>query len=177
MSALAWASVILAAATLTASASPQEGIPLVEKPGHITEASLVVDATPQQVYDALTNFTQWRSLFSDVLALEVRPGGREHAQVRFRSRALDRWVTIQFDNTPGQLIRFHNVNNPLGTRARGEYRLTPIDGGRRTHITAWVYLDVVGAPGLFVRSKTIRGFRQAKLEADARDVKRRFART
>jgi hypothetical protein len=178
MSRHVWAAAIVAVAALTAGASRASArVALVERPGHVTEASIVVDATPQQVYDQLTDFPHWRSLFSDVLALEVRPGGREHAQVRFRSRALDRWVTIQFDNVPGKVIRFKNVDNRLGTRARGEYRLTPIEGGRRTQITAWVYLDVVGAPGLFIRSKTIRGFRQAKLEADATDVKRRFTRT
>ena len=83
----------------------------------------------------------------------------------------------QFDNVPGKLIRFKNVETPLGTRASGEYRLAPIDGGTRTQITAWVYLDIVGAPGLFVRDSTIRQLRQAKVEADATDVKRRFART
>jgi uncharacterized protein YndB with AHSA1/START domain len=175
MSSRVWSAAIVAVAALASSVEAR--VALVEKPGHVTAVSIVVDAPPQQVYDQLTDFPHWRSLFSDVLSLEVRPGGREHAQVRFKSHALDRWVTVQFDNVPGQLIRFKNVDNPLGTRARGEWRLSPIDGGTRTQITAWVYLDVVGAPGLFVRSKTIRGFRQAKLAVDASDVKRRFTRT
>jgi len=85
-------------------------------------------------------------------------------------------VTVKFDNIPGQVIRFRNVKTPLGTRARGEYRLMPLDGGTRTQITAWVYLDVVGASGWFVRDKTIRGYRRAKVAADATDVKRRFAK-
>lgn len=164
---------VLALTTEALGADP--GIRLVEKPGHITEATIVVDAPPAEVYAALTDYPRWQRVFSDVLALEVRPGGRERAEVRFKSRALEHWVTVKFDNIPGQVIRFKNVKTPLGTRARGEYRLVPIDGGTRTQITAWVYLDVVGASGLFVRDKTIRGYRRAKVAADTRDVQRRFA--
>lgn len=169
---------VLAALALTTDAfgGSEPSIQLVERPGHITEARIVVDASPQQVYDALTDFPRWQSVFSDVLELEVRPGGRERAEVRFKSKALEHYVTVKFDNIPNQVIRFRNVKTPLGTRARGEYRLVPLDGGTRTQITAWVYLDVVGAPGLFVRDKTIRGYRRAKVTADTMDVKRRFAK-
>jgi uncharacterized protein YndB with AHSA1/START domain len=178
MSTRALCSAVLAALALTTDAfgGSDPGIQLVERPGHITEARIVVDAPPQQVYDLLTDYPRWQAVFTDVLALEVRPGGRERAEVRFKSRALDHWVTVKFDNIPGHVIRFKSVKTPLGTRARGEYRLMPLDGGTRTQITAWVYLDVVGAPGLFVRDKTIRGYRRAKVAADVRDVQRRFAK-
>jgi hypothetical protein len=178
MSTRALSFAVLAALALSTEAfgGADPSIQLVEKPGHITETTIVVDAPPRQVYDLLTDYPRWQAVFSDVLSLEVRPGGREHAEVRFKSRALEHWVTVRFDNIPGQVVRFRNVKTPLGTRARGEYRLMPLDNGTRTQITAWVYLDVVGASGLFVRDNTIREYRRAKVAADAQDVMRRFAK-
>lgn len=176
MSTQPWLSGILVAAAATAQAYAQPAeVPLIERPGHITEATIVVDATPAQVYDLVTDYANWRSVFSDVLSVEVKGGGREDAKVRFKSRALEHTVTVQFENIAGKAIRFRGIEGPPGGRARGEYQLAAIDGGKRTQITARIYMDVVGAPGLFVRDKTIRGYRQAKLRADALDLMRRFA--
>ena len=95
--------------------------------------------------------------------------------MRFKSNALGHTVTVVFDNDPDRRIAFRGVEGPPGGRARGSYVLTPIDGGKRTQVTAELYLDVVGAPGVFVRDSKIRDMRQAKLRADIQDVLGHFA--
>ena len=151
-----------------------EDLQLVEKPHHVTEARIVIDATPDEVYELVTTYHQWRWYFSDIRAVSVEDGDRDHARVRFKSNTLGRTVTVQFDNEPGRSISFRGVEGPPGGRASGEYDLVPIDNGKRTQVTARLYMDVVGAPGLFVRDKQIREMRQAKLRADLNDIAAHF---
>jgi uncharacterized membrane protein len=152
-----------------------DGVAIAEKPGHITEATVVVDATPAEIYALVTDYAQWRSVLSDVTSVTVTSGARRNARVLFRSRALAHEVTVVFDNVANDTIRFKGVDGPPGGRASGTYVLRPIDGGRRTQVTARLYLDVVGVPGMFVRDSTLRSMRQAKLRADLMDVAHRFA--
>jgi uncharacterized membrane protein len=166
------ASLVLAAVTSDAAA---QGVQLVERPGHVTEARVVVDASPSEIYALVTSYGNWPAIFSDVASVEVRSGDRQHARVRFRSRALGTTVTVAFDNVPGRAIRFHGIEGPPGGRADGEYDLVPLADGR-THVVARLYMDVVGAPGLFVRDARIRDMRRTKLRADMEDVARFFAR-
>lgn len=135
---------------------------------------MIVDATPDQIYDLVTDYANWRSVLSDIESVAVVGGDREHAQVRFKSRALQHEVTVQFDNVPGHQIRFQGIKGPPGGRASGLFQLDPIDE-RHTKVTAKLYMDVVGIPSLFVRSSTIRGMREQKLRSDMTDVLRYFA--
>jgi hypothetical protein len=161
------------AALAVASETRAEPFTLSEKTGHITEGTVIVDATPAEVYAVVTDYENWRSVFSDVVSVDVKSGDREHAKVRFKSRALEHKVTVEFDNTPDRLITFRGIKGPPGGRARGWYVLTPLPGGR-TQIQANLYMDVVGAPSVFVSDSKIRSMRQAKLRADMTDVMRRF---
>ena len=147
---------------------------MTERPGRITEAIAIVDATPEQIYDLVTDYANWRNVLSDVQSVSLEAGGRRHAQVRFRSRALQHEVTVQFDNVPGRQIRFQGIKGPPGGRASGEFLLEPIDA-HRTKVTARLYMDVVGVPSLFVRGSSIRAMREDKLRSDMADVVRRFA--
>lgn len=149
-------------------------IALNDKPGDITEATVILDAPPSEIYALVTDYAQWGMIFSDVLSVRVKGGGRDNARVEFKSRVLENQVTIEFANQPDQLITFRGVEGPRGGRARGSYLLTPIDGGARTVVTANLYLDVVGVPGLFVSDAKIKRMRQAKLRADLTDLSRRF---
>jgi len=160
----------------TAADTRAQPVTLVEKPGHITEGVVTVDATPAQIYALVTDYANWRALLTDVLAVTVKAGGRADAKVRFRSRTLEHEVTVQFDNDPDHSINFRGIEGPPGGRASGSYWLAPIDGGTRTSITARLYLDVVGLAGVFVSDAKLRKMRQAKLRADLTDVARRFAR-
>lgn len=157
-------------------AAHAQRIALVERPNHTTEATVDVDAPPDEVYALVTDYASWPRVLSDVTEVSIRAGGRDNASVHFRSHALAHAVTIAFENEPGRRISFRGIEGPPGGRASGTYLLTPIDGGRRTHVTATLYLDVVGVAGVFVRDKKTRAMREAKLTADLGDVVRHFAR-
>lgn len=151
------------------------GITITEKPGHVTEARATIDATPAQIYALVTDYAHWVPVLTDIKSVTVESGGRRNATVRFTSRVLEHEVTVVFDNDVDRMIRFRGIKGPPGGRASGTYVLTPIDGGRRTEVTAHLYLDVVGVVGVFVSDSKIRAMRQAKLRADLTDVKRYFA--
>jgi hypothetical protein len=154
----------------TASIAEAQAIALTEGAKHETQASIIVDATPHAVYVLVTDYRNWRNVFSDVLTVSVKGGTAENAKVRFKSRALEHTVTVQFDNVPDQLIRFVGIDGPPGGKAHGEYLLTPIGDGSRTLVTARLYMDVDGPAALFVREKKVREMRRAKLSSDLRDA-------
>jgi len=152
------------------------GLTLVERPNHVTEGTVTVDATPAEVYALVTDYARWRSVLTDIKSVTVKSGGRRDAKVKFSSRALEHEVTVEFDNEVDRTIRFRGIQGPPGGRASGQFVLQPIDGGKRTLVTASLYMDVVGIPGVFVRDSTIRAMRQAKLRADLTDVAQWFAK-
>lgn len=166
--------VLLAVSTTAHADSSSQNLQLTELPHHVTEARAVIDARPDEIYELVTTYRAWRTILSDILSVSVESGDREHARVRFKSRALRNTVTVEFDNEPGRTIRFRGVKGPPGGRASGVYALIPIDNGTRTQVVAQLYMDVVGAPGLLVREKTIRGMRRAKLRADLTDIEHYF---
>ena len=160
--------------TLAANAHA-DAVALAEKPDHVTEATVTVDAPPDAVYRAVTDYAEWPSLLSDVISARVESGGREDARVKFRSRVLGHEFTIAFANIPDRQISFHGVEGPPGGRAKGTYTLYPVDGGKRTRVVADLYLDVVGPVGWMVRDSKTRDMRHAKLERDFSDVEKHFA--
>lgn len=162
---------VMAAVSATAYADRVE---LTERGGNITDASIIVDATPQEVYALVTDYARWPQLFSDVRGVRVERAGRETALVRFHSMAFNDEVTLEFSNDPDRALRFKGVKGPPGGRASGTVLLEPIDGGQRTRVRAALYVDVVGSAGWFVSDSRIKRMRHAKLRADLRDVLRAF---
>jgi len=164
------------ATTITGAALASDAragqISLHNKPSHITEATVVVDASPAQIYALVIDYSRWPTIFTDVASVHVERGGPRDGRVQFRSRILDHEVTLQFDNDPDRAIRFHGVDGPPGGRASGSYVLEPLDGGRRTKVVASLYLDVVGVPSLFVRDSALARMREDKLRADLTDAMR-----
>jgi len=154
-----------------------EAVSLSEQPHETTRASVVVDAPPAQVYAAATDYAHWPQLLHDVQWAKVEGGDARDARVRFRSTALEHEIAVKFDNVQDREIRFKGVDTPPGARANGVYELVPIDGGAHTRIDATMYLDVVGAPGIFIRDATKRRMRQNKLRADLADVAAHFAKS
>ncbi len=151
-----------------------EQVTLTELGGAKTQGAIVVDASPAAVYALVTDYDNWPNVLTDIKRVDVKSGGRQDARVWFDSRAMKHGVTVQFDNTSGSVITFRLVDGPRGARATGEYLLRGIDGDKRTRITATLYMNVVGAVGVFVRDKTIRKMRQKKLRTDLEDVARYF---
>ena len=162
------------AALAVATDAGADPITLTELPHHVTAASLTVGATPAEIYQLVTDYAQWRAVFSDVRSVTVKSGDHRDAKVRFRSHALGHEVTVVFDNVPNHVIRFRGVEGPPGGRASGSYELKPVDGGMHTLIDAALYMDVVGLPSLFISDAKIRSMRQAKLRADLTDLLRRL---
>lgn len=152
-----------------------EVVQLAELPDHVTEGRVVVDATPDEIYYLVTDYSRWPGILSDIRSVNVERGGPHDARVEFRSNAIGRAVTVEFDNDPGHSISFRGVEGPPGGRASGHYALIALDDGKRTLVIARLYMDIVGAPSLFVRDKTVREMRRAKLESDLADIARYFA--
>ena len=148
---------------------------LTDRPGHVTEVVVTVDASPSDMYRLVTDYARWPTVLTDVTSVKVEAGGRRDATVRFRSTALGHEVAVVFDNDPDRTIRFHSVDAPPGARASGEYRLAPIDGGKRTRVTATFFLDVSWPTSWLIRESTVRTMRRAKLERDVTDVVRWFS--
>ncbi len=163
-------------ATVIAVDARADAIQLVEKPGHVTEARAVIDAPPESVYALVTSYAAWPTFLSDVRSVRVEQGDRHHARVRFKSRALEHTVTVEFTNQPDRVLAFRGVKGPPGGRARGEYRLEPIDNGTRTYVVATLYLDLKGPASWFVDDDEIEAMRRDKLRADLEDVARYFQR-
>lgn len=147
---------------------------IIERGDHWTEGAVTIDASPAEVYALATDYARWRETFSDIEWLKVERGGRDDARVRFRSRAIGHTVTVQFSNIPDRAIRFVGVEGPPGGSAKGEYTIKPLDGGKRSYVSARLYMDVDGVPAMFVTERRVRGYRQAKLRADLGDLARRF---
>jgi hypothetical protein len=149
---------------------------IAEQPHHVSQGMIDIDAPPAAVYALVTSYASWPSFLSDVTYVHIDGGGRHDGRVTFRSRALrNQKVTLLFDNDPDSKITFRGIKGPPGASAWGSYTLEPIDNGKRTRVIAKLYMDVDGAPALFVRDKTIRKMRQTKLRADLDDVARYFA--
>jgi uncharacterized membrane protein len=138
----------------------------------VSQGSVTVEAPPPDVYALLTDYANWRKYLSDIERVKVKSGGRRDAEVEMKSRALGHTVTLKFDNDADKLVKFKLVDGPRGARAWGEYTLVAIDEGKHTRIDARLYMDVVGAVGIFVTDKRIRKMRQAKLRADLEDIAR-----
>ena len=138
----------------------------------VSQGTITVEAPPPDVYALLTDFANWRKYLTDIERVKVKSGGRRDAEVEMKSRALGHTVTVRFENDADKLVKFKLVDGPRGARAWGEYTLVSIDEGKHTRIDARLYMDVVGAVGLFVTDKRIRKMRQAKLRADLEDVAR-----
>jgi uncharacterized membrane protein len=162
--------VLLAIATVAARADSAATIK--EESQTVTQGSIVIDAPASDVYALLTDYANWKRYLTDIATVKVKSGGGRDAVVEMKSRALEHTVTVKFDNTANKLVTFKLVDGPPGARAWGEYTLVPIGGGNQTRIDARLYMDVVGAAGIFVTDRRIRKMRQAKLRADLEDLAR-----
>src|SRR5690349_8059241 len=92
---------LVAMAVAAGSPARAEGVSVIEKPGHTTEAVVTVDAPPDQVYAFATDYARWPQRFSDIKSAKLEAGGRENARLWFDSRAVGRKVLVQFENIPG----------------------------------------------------------------------------
>ena len=169
-----WVAASIAVCAGSAGAAPARVV-VTEKPGHITQATITVDASPVEVYRIASDYKRWPTLLADVTSVTIERGGRRDARVKFRSKALGRVVAIQLDNESDRAIRFRGVGGPPGTRAYGEYRFEALADGR-TFVTATFMLHAGGLSSLVISERSIERMRRAKLESDLAAIQRWFAR-
>jgi hypothetical protein len=166
---------IVVVAAILGSVSPALADPVrvwtAAVPG-TSHAEVIIDASPAQLYDAITAYARWDRLFSDARGARLVGGGSRDGRVDLYSRVAERRVQLQFDNRPDRIIRFKLVR-PTGATARGDVWLTPLGIGR-TRVQARLYAQVSGLPGLLVGEATLRQKREAKLRSDLTSLQRRF---
>ncbi len=133
-----------AAALLTAPASAQDydAAPVIsarragDGGGHAT-ASMDVRAPPAAVWDILSDCAQARRFMRELISCRILERGegwdvREHRVRGWPLKPVLRSVS-RITLEPDRRLSFRRVDGDW-TRSEGEWRLTPVDGGRGTHV-------------------------------------------
>jgi len=107
---------------------------------------LTTHASPRQVLEALTDFTDrrleiWdRSL--DPATYEVRELGDTWAVARESTPGSPYWVVPRYDWSDPTVVRWTVVESSYGGGGTGSVRIVPTDdGGSRLHVE-WTYTDI-----------------------------------
>ena len=69
-----------------------------------SEGVVEVHASPRAVYAALTDYGRWPELFSDVVSVDLKSGGRRDALLRFESRLLGHAHTVRLGNDENRQV-------------------------------------------------------------------------
>jgi hypothetical protein len=142
----------------------------------VSEGQVDVQASPAAIYAAMTDYPRWPSLFSDVEFTKLKGGGREDALLQFKSRTFGKPQVFRFRNVPNRVIRYELTDGPSGVKVMWEawFEPTEPDTGT-TRIRLRMYVHVGGIYGWIVSKKTVRKYRERKLERDLVDLGKRFA--
>ena len=105
--------------------------------GGRASASMDVRAPPSAVWSILSDCGQARRFMRDLVSCRVLDRGegwdiREHRVRGFPLGPIMRNVS-RITLEPNRRLAFHRIEGDW-TRSEGEWRLTPIDGGRGTHV-------------------------------------------
>jgi uncharacterized protein YndB with AHSA1/START domain len=105
--------------------------------GGRASASMDVQAPPSAVWAILSDCGQARRFMRDLISCRVLDRGhgwdiREHRVRGWALRPVMRNVS-RITLEPNRRLAFHRIEGDW-TRSEGEWRLTPIDGGRGTHV-------------------------------------------
>ena len=128
-------------------------------------ASMDVAASPSVVWSTLidcANATRFMPKLISCKVLEKGPGWevREHRLKGGVFKPVMRNV-FRADFTPGRRLAFHRVAGDW-KKSEGEWRLSPIDGGKGTHVTYHTDVAVDGpVPVSWVRSAVAKGMPQS----------------
>ncbi len=137
-----------------------------------TVGTIDVAASPVRVYQALTAYGDWTSLFRDITDAGRPFGTRERARVQVASALLQQRWTLESDNVRDRIVRLRRADPAHGPRGRWEFVLVPSDGGRRTLVR---FTFQLGGPGFTgVQRERLRLVRERKVHSDLLDLARRF---
>jgi carbon monoxide dehydrogenase subunit G len=131
--------------------------------GHWQQGETTLAAPQEKVRQWLTSYDQWPQLFPDIQSaqrLGATPDGR--TLVRFRSRILDRTMTIRVREYPDLLA--YDGEGPNVT-TQGKIFIEDVGGGR-THVVMQTTAQVHGMVGIFATEGFKRDRALKKLRAD-----------
>jgi uncharacterized protein YndB with AHSA1/START domain len=166
--------VFIAALLLAPSAAAQsyEAAPVVnarrDGAGGEAEASMDVSAPPSAVWSILSDCGQAQRFMRNLLSCRVLESGngwdvREHRSRGWLLHPVMRNVS-RITLEPNRRLSFRLIEGDW-TRADGEWILTPIDGGRGTHVTYRINAAVAGGvPAGISRSLLVNNVRSTLAE-------------
>jgi uncharacterized protein YndB with AHSA1/START domain len=134
-----------------AAAQNYEAAPLVSAHrdgiGGVAEASMDVNAPPGAVWSVLSDCGQAQTFMRRLISCRVLERGdgwdvREHRSRGWVLKPVMRNVS-RITLEPNRRLSFRLIEGDW-TRADGEWTLTPIDGGRGTHVTYRINAAVAG---------------------------------
>lgn len=151
-----------AAPVVTAKADPGQS-------GGSVSASIDIGAPPAAVWSALTDCAGAARYMPKLIScriVEKGPGGRwEIREHKIRGPVFHPVMTSQFraDLDPERSLAFHRTGGDW-KRSEGEWRLSPLDGGKATHVTYKISAAVSGpVPSGMLRSSIASGVRDSLL--------------
>lgn len=147
--------------------------------GGRASASMDVHAPPQAVWDILSDCTNAGRYMRELISCRVLDRGqgwdvREHRVRGWPLKPVLRSVS-RITLEPNRRLTFHRLDGDW-SRSEGEWRLTPIDGGRGTHVEYELDAAIPSPfPGSWTQSVLI-GRMRASLLALRREAERVAAR-
>jgi ribosome-associated toxin RatA of RatAB toxin-antitoxin module len=119
---------------------------------------LAVAASPQQLFDVVTDFDQYPEWIRDLKAVEVvsRDDEGRPLEVRYRAAAMGRSTsyTLRYDYSDApRILRWRLVEGDIMRRLDGEYEFVPVaeDSGRTEVVYHLTVELVVPLPGFVKR--------------------------
>ena len=162
------------AVAVALSEAPDDAAPTVQAEatgGSAASISSAMDvaAPPSVVWAALTDCPNAHRFMPRLISckvLETGPGGRwEIREHRLKGGLFTPQMRNVFraDLTPNKLFAFHRVAGDW-KRSEGEWRLTPVAGGKGTHVSYHIDVAVNGpVPTAMVRSAVAKGMPESML--------------
>jgi len=178
---MALVAMVLALAATAAHAASAPVVQVTTTDGAaIVTASVDIDAPPAVVWRMVVDPASAVRMIVNTKScrvLERDPAGRWDVREQISKGGIlpGVRVVIRSDYSPPNLVRFHRVDGDLKV-LEGEWRLTPLDGGTRTHLAYGTRLvSPFPAPAMIVRSvlrkdmpQTLANVRDAAERATAR---------
>lgn len=136
--------------------------------------SITVHATPQVVYDVVTDFEHYGSWVSDLKQIDIlsRDGEQRPLEIQFRAAAFGRSTTytLRYDyrNAPAQL-NWRQIEGDLTETLNGQYRFEEVGGA--TKVTYDLEVELLVPIPTFIKSRAAyriqtQALRELKVRAE-----------